>query len=280
MLTAHKKKPGTEKSAAALDCGTEAQEELEKHKKYRRAYILTTKKLTLDPETIRKAIGSLQHHTLLTLPQSASHTDEYITLSITFSQPLPTALVKPVQFPLPTPIYSLANTKVCLFVKESATQIKELFNKLAPKKQLRVITYDKLTKFMSDKRKFSHFAELYELFFCSPDFYVHMPRMLKEYLGKKNKCPFPIKTDDLSVSDLMKNVYLTIRQGARFELKVARVGMGTEEAVQNVQSVVQKLVPHILLASAKHTTVQRIVIKTPSSIELPIYKGAKKVEGE
>ena len=70
----------------------------------------------------------------------------------------------------------------------------------------------------------------------------------------------------------MKYTYLTIRKTSRFEYKAASVLMDTSKAAKNVLDSIYNAIPHILLATPKHTIVQAITMKTQTSIELPIYK--------
>ncbi len=277
MLTAKRRKDMPEKKTV-LTWGVKAQLDFEGKKKYRRASQMTSKILGAEfPATVAKTVASLQHHTSLAATKSAGPAVDCIFVAITLSQPLPTQNSGPVQLQLRSPVYSLRDEdRVCLILEKLAedSNTKERIRKTFAGR-IRVIDGEIFKDTMKSKQKLSNFVSGYDLFFCDAKYYAQMTMPVREFLGRKGKCPFPLSGEETDLeqklAEAMLHTYLTIRGSGRFEYKAARTS--EKSAAGNVVDSVLQAIPHILLAAAgKRTTIETIMIKTPDSIELPIYK--------
>eukprot|EP01022_Parablepharisma_sp_SALTPOND_P000191 TRINITY_DN1007_c0_g1_i1.p1 TRINITY_DN1007_c0_g1~~TRINITY_DN1007_c0_g1_i1.p1 ORF type:complete len:535 (+),score=32.15 TRINITY_DN1007_c0_g1_i1:1740-3344(+) len=262
--------------------GAEEQKELESKKKYRRVQALTSKIIHPDFSLIQTAVKSLQHHTKVLLAKGAnklSMEDDYIFLCITLSKSLP--LIEPfsVQISLANPVYKFPDFRACVFIKKLPQELYSSIKKSPLTETVKFKDYESLHKVSSDKQKFANFAESYDLFFCDKAYFDKLPRVLKEFLGKKNKCPYPLTVNENweeTIRDATAKTYVTVRKAGKFEFKIARISMSPDKAAENIASVIHNAVSHIMLKSEKHTNVQAITLKTKSSIELPIYKSGDK----
>ena len=91
----------------------------------------------------------------------------------------------------------------------------------------------------------------------------------------------PIQTFQASLPDLRKHVYLTKTIGPVFQVPAGYITMSNRDLVKNIMNLVYRIIPHLLVSSAKNTQVLRISIHLRGSKMLDIYYNDHKwVESE
>ena len=272
MLVAKRK---IEEEVKVSQWGVNEQKEYEARKKYRRVYSLTTKILNLDTNLIQTAVKSLQHHNKITSSKEEnilSLDDEYIILCITLSRSVPENNPLPIQIDLKHPINS-TNSSVCIMFDKLEPEILKPMKNSKLLSNVKLRDYESFSKVHLDKGKFAQFADSFNKFFCEKEFYNKLPKIYKEFLGKRNKCPYPLTIkEERDIANVITKEYLTIRKAGKFEVRVASTSIEVQKSVRNIVSAIYQIVPHILLRCGKHTSVTVITLKTKISIELPIYK--------
>eukprot|EP00826_Nyctotherus_ovalis_P052167 TRINITY_DN6585_c0_g1_i3.p1 TRINITY_DN6585_c0_g1~~TRINITY_DN6585_c0_g1_i3.p1 ORF type:complete len:279 (+),score=57.59 TRINITY_DN6585_c0_g1_i3:122-958(+) len=256
--------------------GIVEQREYEAKKKYRRAHTFTMKLLTLDENLIQTAVKSLQHHTKVVSSKDEnvlSLDDECIVLYVTLSKAVPMMTPLPVQVELKKCVQTVGFA--CVMLDKLPPEILKAMKKSKLLTNVKFKDYESFSKVHSDKAKFAQFADSFESFFCDANFYDKLPKVFKEFLGKRNKCPYPVALDDnweANISNAINKEYVTIRRAGKFECRVGSVSMEAKDTAANVFAAAHQIIPHILLRCEKHTNVQMLTLKTKTSIELPIYK--------
>jgi ribosome biogenesis protein UTP30 len=144
-------------------------------------------------------------------------------------------------------------TSVCLFVKDSRSDFKDLNITGLPFK-LKVIDIKKL------KLKFSRFQERrtllkqYELFLCDSKIYMLLKKLLGKPFYVARKYPVPMKLDYTKPEEIKsdianhveKNSTFYMSHGPNYSVKIARAVMSNEEVLDNVREGVTQTLSHIL----------------------------------
>ena len=281
MLVAKRTKANSIEESKSESWGLIEQKNYECKKKYRRAFTFTTKLINLDHNLISTAIRSLQHHNKLAASKpknTLTSEDDYIKVCIYLSKSIPLLLPLAIQLTIPFPIYTV-ESKICVLFDKFEPEILKSIKKSPLANSVKFKDHEALNKLHLDKVKFGEFADSYELFFCDSKYYEKIPKMLKEFLGKRNKCPYPIDINN-DWEEIIKLAsergYFTIRKAGRFEFNVAKTSMEVNKGTKNIIAAIYQAVSHILLRSEKHNNIESIALKTNTSIELPIYKLKRK----
>jgi len=265
-----------------------AQTKYEQTKKYRRIYVLAQKIINFDNSLIETALKSLKHHTKIISNKqfnTVSNEDFNIICGITLSKAIPENFKEfyTVMLKLSESLFSIESTKVCIFVKKIEKQIQEKIEKsiYTKRKQVFFVELDKMQEIYKNQQKFTNFCNSYDIFLCDQSIYSELPRMLKEFLGKRsNKCPYAIPIsenwEETVYEQIYNKTYLTIRRSGKFSFCIGKLTSDSAKLAQNIISACYQAIPHILCHAEKHTSIQEISIKTANSIELPIYKKSTK----
>lgn len=256
--------------------------------KYLKIRKRTIEKLQIDKNQVKKAVKALITH--YQNQQSKSNNllatgDDFIYLEIVMSQVPEKYSIRPIQIPLPTPIYGPEHqSKFCIFSRDPQRAYKDKIQDLNIPSIAKVIGYSKLVKKYpqySDRRKLIY---EYDLFFCDYTLYNLLRKPTGKIFYERKKIPYPIdcngvpahlqdkyKTYEEYLNSLGNFTYFIMGNGPVYTVKVARTTMSLKESVKNIIHGIYNTVPHILRESIKHTKVRQISIKTADSISLPIF---------
>lgn len=120
--------------------------------------------------------------------------DSYVTVNFTLTQVPEKPTPRPQQIEVPHPFNSKDyNTRVCMFVKDPAREIKNQLAELKVPCFAKVIGYDKLRrnfKQFKDRRKL---VQEYDTFLADIRVYKLLPSCLGREFYDKKKYPCPIK---------------------------------------------------------------------------------------
>jgi len=224
---------------------------------YEKALKHVEESLALDKSQISKAIKcikdliSKRHQNTLNI--LSNEDEELIYLNFVMGKlPLKYSL-RPVKIPLNKSINGINfDTRICLFVKDSKADFKQLEIDFPFK--VKVIDVQKL------KMKFSRFQERrnllkqFDLFLCDYKIYFLLKKLLGKPFYVHRKYPLPIKINyedkEEIKAEVVNNVensgifYMT--NGPNYAFKVARYSMENDEILSNVMSSVIHVIAHIM----------------------------------
>jgi ribosome biogenesis protein UTP30 len=213
--------------------------------------------LSLDKNQVSKAIKCIKdlvakkHKDSLNI--LSNEDEELIYLNFVLSKlPLKYSL-RPVTVPLAKSINGVIfNTRVCLFVKDSKADFKQLAIDFPFK--VKVIDVQQL------KMKFSRFQDRrnllkqFDLFMCDYKIYFLLKKLLGKPFYVQRKYPVPIKLnyedkEDIKnevVNHVEKSGVFYMNNGPNYAFKVARYNMDNADIVENTLSSVKYVIGHIM----------------------------------
>lgn len=206
--------------------------------------------------------------------------DKFITVNILLSEVPSKYSPKPLQIPIPHPIYGPKyETRACMFIKDPEREFLDKIEDLNLPCLAKCIPYKTLKK---EYERFNDKKELikeFDLFFTDVRVYKMLPKPLGKFFYTQKKFPYPANFKDLqgseletAVNDLFNHTYFHIRNGPNYTLRVARASMSTSEIAENVVSAVHHALPYIMMHDGiKHNRVQSISLRVGNSIDLPVF---------
>eukprot|EP00891_Asterochloris_glomerata_P002870 jgi/Astpho2/2870/e_gw1.00050.168.1_t len=207
--------------------------------------------------------------------------DDYIHLTVALAKtPTGPRKDKPVRIALPNPIYTFDGAEVCLFVKDHKGQ---QHYKAAKKRvrQEKIAGVSKVIGISKLRTKYEPFeakrtlCNSFDLFVADDRIIPSLPKLLGKHFFKKKKSPIPVdltsKDWAAQIGKAVSGTYLRKGLGSTLSIRAARTSMTPEQCVENVLTVVTKLVEHI---PKRWSNVQALHLKTSDSAALPIYQRA------
>lgn len=253
----------------------------ELYKKYLKK---TMKKIELDTKQIKKAVKALKKYAEDKIEENTLNLlrdeDKFITLNILLSEVPTKYSPKPLQIPIPNPIYGPKyETRACMFIKDPEREFLDKIEDLNVPCLAKCIPYKTLK---TDYERYNDKKELineYHLFFTDSRLYKMMSKPLGKFFYQNKKFPYPTNLPKLTgteleeaINDLFNNTYFHIRNGPNYTLRVARTSMSTKEACENIVSAVHHALPYIMMHDGiKHSRVQSISLRVGDSVDLPIF---------
>lgn len=161
--------------------------------------------------------------------------------------------LRPVSVPLPKSINGESfNTRVCLFVKDSKADFKQLEIDFPLK--VKVIDVQGL------KMKYSRFQDRrnllkqFDLFLCDYKIYFLLKKLLGKPFYVHRKYPMPIKLNYENKEEIRSEVISRVENsgvfymtnGPNYAFKVARYSMDNADIVGNVLGAVKNVIAHIM----------------------------------
>jgi len=163
--------------------------------------------------------------------------------------------MRPVSVHLPHSLYGEKfNTSVCLFVKDSRVDFKDLnIHKNLPFK-LKVIDINKLKLNYSRFQQRRNLLKDFELFLCDQKIYMLLKKLLGKPFYVSKKYPLPLKLDYSNPEEIKKNIIenverntiFTMTHGPNYSVKIARAVSENEHILKNVTEGVAQVLSHIL----------------------------------
>jgi len=193
--------------------------------------------------------------------------------------------LRPVNIPLEKTMHTLdQNTRICLFVKDPKSAIKELGIDFPMK--VKIIDVQTL------KLKYSRFQDRrnllkqYDLFLCDYKIYFVLKKLLGKPFYVSRKYPVPIKLDyedkeqikNEVVNQVDKSGVFYMTNGPNYAFKVAKFNMDKDDILKNVMKSVNYVVAHILKWGVNFEDLKSITLKGANTLELPIFNQLTKEE--
>lgn len=252
--------------------------------KYKKFLKKTIKKIKLDSDQIEKAAKVLKTYSKHKSSKNAlnllDEDDKFITVTICLSQVPIKYSPKPLQIPIPHPIYGQKySTRACLFIKDPERQFLDKIEDMNLPCLAKWIPYKTLKKDFDRYKDKVGLLNEYHLFFSD----VRVYKMLNKPLGKAfyvgKKFPYPanlhkLKGEELekAINGLFDHTYFHVRNGPNYTIRVARTSMKPKEIAENVISVVHHALPYIMMHDEiKHNRVQSISLRVGDSFDWPIF---------
>lgn len=180
---------------------------------------------------------------------------------------------KPILIPLDYPLFSDEETKVCLFVKDPQSKVRDMVEAQG------ITGIDKVMGVSNLRDKFKQFEQKrqlsnsFDLFLCDEAVWPLLPRLLGKPFYQKKKQPVPV---NFKSGEKLAKVLQEARDstcfysgwGSSVAIKVGRTDFKASELAANIGKVVEsmaKSIPH------GWKNVQSVHIKTHDSVALPIY---------
>ena len=203
-------------------------------KLYKKHYKRIVKKIELDEKQITKAVKALQKYfevkekkeSLKLLKDDAG----FIIVNILLSEVPMKFSPRPVQIPIPHPIYGPKYNSNAWLIKTDPER--EFLDKIED------LNLPWLSKWISFNTLFKEFARYkdktsllneFHLFFADARIYKMLAKPLGKYFFANKKYPFPVRLSDLQGADLeqtlnglMDHTYFHIRNGPNYSFRVAR----------------------------------------------------------
>lgn len=206
--------------------------------------------------------------------------DKFITVNILLSEVPKKYSPKPLQIPIPHPIYGQKySTRACMFIKDPEREFLDKIQDLNVPCLAKCVPYKTLKKEYERYDDKKNLITEYDLFFSD----IRVYRMLAKPLGKffylQKKFPYPanlhlLKGDELekAVNGLFDHTYFHIRNGPNYTLRVARCSMKSKHIAENVISAVHHALPYIMMHDGiKANRVQSISLRVGNSFDVPIF---------
>ncbi|KAG2490229.1 hypothetical protein HYH03_011353 [Edaphochlamys debaryana] len=186
---------------------------------------------------------------------------------------------KPVQLPLPHPLFTIDGLDICLITKDSEEghDAKEAKKKLAKLEKnggvKKVIGTNKLrTKYESYEAK-RQLCKSYDLFLADNRILPSLPKLLGKSFFKKRKQPIPVDLRKGNWGEQVKkacaSTYLYKGSGTCINIKVARSSFEVQDVVDNIHAALAAAVEHI---PKKWAALQGVFLKTADSVALPLFQ--------
>lgn len=216
--------------------------------------------------------------------------DQQIQVVFTLTQVPTRPTPRPLDIKLPHPFQGDAKdngTRVCLFAKDPARELKNQLAELKVPCIAKVIGVSKLKKNFKQYKDKRQLLNDYDLFLADLRVYKMLPELLGKEFYSKKKYPCPLKLHGFTDSkDLQKQLnqaakatYFMQGNGPNYSLRVGR----TSQEAGNVAENVEQALPFALAYVAAHddikfSSVQSISLKVGESPELPIFNQLQKSE--
>lgn len=264
-----------------LDKKEKSKENAKLYKKYLKK---VTKSIDLDSKLIKKAVKVLKKYTEHKSEKNAlnllTDDDKFITVNILLSE-IPTKYSpKPLQIPIPHPIYGPQyGTRACLFIKDPEREFLDKIQDLNVPCLAKCIPFRKLKKEFERYHDKKDLINDFHLFFSDVRVYKMLPQPLGKFFYVQKKFPYPanlhnLQGDELetAINNLFNCTYFHVRNGPNYTLRVARSSMGAKEVAENVISAVHHVLPYIMMHDGiKPTRVQSISLRVGDSFDVPIF---------
>jgi ribosome biogenesis protein UTP30 len=191
---------------------------------------------------------------------------------------------KPVRLPLPHPIYSAAETEVCLIVKDHAGEghkaAKAAVRAGAAPGVAAVVGLSKLkTKYESHEAK-RKLAASYDLFAADDRVLPSLPKLLGKAFFKNKKQPVPVRLAGrdwgAAVAKALGGTYLFWGGGSSLTVRVARASQGGAAGAANALAAAAAAVDK---CPSKWAGVKAVYLKTAESVALPVWQAAAGAAG-
>lgn len=206
--------------------------------------------------------------------------DKFITVNITLSEVPSKYSPKPLQIPIPHPIYGQKyDTRACLFIKDPEREFLDKIEDMNLPCLAKCIPYKTLKKEHERYHDKKDLINEYQLFFTDIRLYKMLNKPLGKFFYLQKKFPYPANLAKLqgielenAINDLFQHTYFHVRNGPNYSMKVARASMKSSKVAENVISAVHHALPYIMMHDGiKTTRVQSISLRLGDSFELPIF---------
>jgi ribosome biogenesis protein UTP30 len=164
-----------------------------KSKRYNRYRKEVIRQIVLDKFQVKKAVEALKAFEESHQSDELFENEGFVYLEVVLAVVPEEYSIKPVQIPLPVPIYSEQfNTRSAIFVTDPQREYKDRLQDLSVPTVAKVIGYEKLKKnykLLKDKRSLLY---SYDLFFCDWRIYNLLRKPAGKLFYERKKFPFPI----------------------------------------------------------------------------------------
>ena len=243
-----------------------------------------TKKINIDVDQVKKAAKVIKLYAKHNKEKNALNLleddNKFITVNILLSEVPAKYSPKPLQIPIPHPIYGPKyDTRACMFIKDPEREFLDKIEDLNVPCLAKCIPYKKLRKEYERYHDKKDLINEFDLFFTDVRVYKMLPKPLGKFFYVQKKFPYPanlhnLEGDELEtgVNDLFNHTYFHVRNGPNYTLRVARVSMKTKEIAENVISAVHHCLPYVMMHDGiKPNRVQSISLRVGDSFDLPVY---------